>query len=129
MSSTWDMFTNKIGNGSLSLAEFASLLEFLREFDAANDNIISKVMPFHMRHYNYTFTTFDQLEKDVQEKGITKEGLLWFISTIHDIDHSIDQVMMYTFDETGKKKHYWKTHKSFRSLMGTFRDGKWVTRK
>jgi hypothetical protein len=124
MSSLWDSLASKHAQGILTFAEFADLLEFLREFDAAHDGIITKPMPRYMKAY-YKFTTLEQLEKDVQSRGISKQGLAWFIEELHDIDHSIDQVMMYTFNP-GKHDHYWVKHKAFRSMMGTFKGGKWV---
>jgi hypothetical protein len=128
MSSLWDSFAQKLRDDSLTFEELAELLAFLREFDEANGGIIARDMPRYMRHYQYAFTTYDQLENDVQNKGISKQALAWFIETLHDIDHSFDQVMMYTF-YPGKGKHYWKTHKSFKSMMGTFKEGKWVKKQ
>jgi hypothetical protein len=125
MSSLWDSFARKHAEGSLTFAEFAELLAFLREFDAANGGILTRDLPRYMKNYQYTFTTFDKLENDVQNNRISSRAFAWFIETLHDIDHSFDQVMMYTFNP-GKDKHYWTKHKSFKSMMGTFKDGKWV---
>lgn len=126
MSSTWDTFARKVRDGSLTLDELKELLQFLREFDVANNGVLLKDMPRYMKQY-YHFTTLDQLEFDVQNKGITQNALSWFIETLHSYDHAIDQVMMYTFNP-GKEKHYWAKHTSYTNMLGTFKNGIW-TRK
>ena len=113
MSSFWDSLGQKLLDGTLKYEEVHELVEFLREFDAVNNNAIATMMkPWLRTMSRYEFVDWDKFLHDVQHKGMDKRTLEEFIEQLHSYDHSVDQVLMNSF---WKDKHYWKKHTEYRN--------------
>lgn len=124
MSSFWDSLGQKIVDGTIKYEEIAELVEFLKEFEAVNGNVIvSMQKPWLRTMSRYEFADWGMFLHDMQNKGMSRRTLEEFISQMHSYDHTVDQVIMNSF---WKDKHYWKKHKVYRNFMGTFKDGVWT---
>lgn len=121
-SSFWDNIGQSLNDGSLTFERVSDLFNFLEEMDSINDSIIFN---FLSRCYtpDYKFIDYDTLLYDMQNKGITKNSLLWIFSNLHDFDHRNNEIIMYSYS---KDKHYWSNHKIYRSpVFGIFKNGNW----
>jgi hypothetical protein len=127
MSSFWDSLGQKLFDGTLKYKEVAELVEFLREFESVNgDVIVSMLKPWLKTMSRYEFVDWDTFLHDMQTKGMPRRTLEEFISQMHSYDHSVDQVIMNSF---WKDKHYWKKHTVYRNFTGTFEHGVWTRKK
>lgn len=123
MSSLWDSFAQKIHSGNIMIDEMVELIEFIKEFDNVNDNIISHTMITRLKNLtNFDFSDWNMFSIYMQTGSVHRVILEYFISELHTFDHENEQVLMYSFT---KDKHYWVKHHTFRNWMGTFKNGKW----
>ena len=127
MSSFWDGLGQKFYDNKLTFEDIADLLEFLRGFDKVNNNMVSTMLKKTLYNMtSYEFVDYDKFEQDLQNKGMSRRTLEFFIGTLHDFDHAYEQILMNSYY---KDKRYWHKHKMYRSYMGTFKDGVYKPRK
>jgi len=126
MSSLWDGYAQKIYSGNISIKDITDLIEFLRDFDKVNKNVISELVSHQLSFIKYDFVDWDMFEAHMRTGSVHRRVLEYFIGALHDFDHANEQVLMYTFNTN---KSYWKKHKSYKNWMGTFKDGVWVYSK
>lgn len=122
MSSFWDNIGQALNDDSLTFDRVLELINFLKEMDATNNNII---FDFLSRCYipNYKFIDYNTLLHDMQNKGITKTSLGWVFSNLHDFDHRNNEIIMYSYS---RDKHHWLKHTIYRSpVFGVFKNGEW----
>jgi len=125
MSSMWDFYGFKFYDGTLKFEEIAELVEFLRGFDEVHDGMVGKALMWHLSPAGYTWHGYDQFLVDLQNKGMSKQTLEYFLGELHTFDHEHKEILMYSF---GKDKNYWSKHRVYESrIYGTFKEGKWET--
>lgn len=126
MSSLWDSFAQKIYSGNIDIDEIVDLIEFLKDFDKVNNNIVGDSVRKQLGFIRYNFIDWDMFEIYIKTGSVHRRVLEYFIGALHDFDHSNEQVLMYTYE---LKKRYWKTHTQFKTWMGVFKNGTWTYSK
>lgn len=121
MTAEWDAFAHKIRANSMTIEDITGLVEFLKEFDAANNDIIVTGVKRYMEVWHFDFTGWEMFMNQCLTGKMSSRQMETLIGYLHDFDHGNEQVLAYTIG----KKHYWRDHKSFRSWMGTFSNGEW----
>lgn len=126
MSSLWDEYAQKIYSGNIQIEDITGLINFLRDFDKVNNNVIGILIKRHLGFVKYDFIDWDMFEINMKTGSVHRRVLEYFIGALHDFDHANEQVLMYTFTTN---KNYWKKHTMYKNWMGTFKNGAWVYSK
>ena len=117
MSVMWDELGQKLYGRTLTNKDIGDLEEFLIYFDNVHDNIVLRsVLSRHGFDY---WTDFDIA---LHSGLVSRETLGQILSDLHSFDHENDEILMRSFY---KNKNYWRNHKIYKTVLGTFRKGKW----